>query len=93
MENSIMTLGTIDAQAIALTNPPEIEIDSVEDEDFGTLYRLWKSFYFLGSFYQNLDGKWISQPANSDCRSECDTEYQAQLVILAIQGLVVPTAA
>ncbi|WP_445634582.1 WGR domain-containing protein [Nostoc sp. DSM 114161] len=72
---------------------PHYEIDSAEDGDFGTLYRLWKSYIFLGSFYQNLSGKWIAQPANSDTRAECDTEYQAQLVILAIQGLVVPAAA
>ncbi|MFN6472582.1 MAG: hypothetical protein RMY36_023315 [Nostoc sp. SerVER01] len=72
---------------------PDYEIDSAEDGDFGTLYRLWKSYIFLGSFYQNLSGKWIAQPANSDTRAECDTEYQAQLVILAIQGLVVPVAA
>jgi hypothetical protein len=72
---------------------PDYEIDSVEDDDFGTLYRLWKSYLFLGSFYQNLDGKWIAQPANTDCRSLCDTEYQAQLIILAMLGLVVPSAA
>ncbi|PHJ69116.1 hypothetical protein VF14_02970 [Nostoc linckia z18] len=81
----------IDQQAQDLA--PDYEIDSAEDGDFGPLYRLWKSYIFLGSFYQNLSGKWVAQPANSDCRAECDTEYQAQLVILAIQGLVVPAAA
>ena len=74
------------AQEIA----PEIEIDGVESEDFGTVYRVWNSYHFLGSFYQNHQGKWVVEPANTDCRQECDTEYQAQLVILAIQGLVVP---
>jgi hypothetical protein len=100
MENFIMTLATVDTQVILDSQSslhvdlaPNYEIDSVEDEDFGTLYRLWKTYHFLGSFYQKLDGKWIAQPANSDCRSECDTEYQAQLVILAIQGLVTPLAA
>ncbi|MFN6572425.1 hypothetical protein [Dendronalium sp. ChiSLP03b] len=97
-----MPQATIDTQAfvenvaagIAPTNlAPDFEIDSIEDGDFGTLYRLWKSYHFLGSFYQNLDGKWIAQPANSDCKLECDTEYQAQLVILAMLGLVVPSAA
>ncbi|MCC5640648.1 hypothetical protein LC593_33420 [Nostoc sp. CHAB 5844] len=69
-----MTLATIDAQAIAQFEleqyieqqaqelAPEFEIDSTEDEDFGTLYRVWKSFHFLGSFYQSLDGKWVVQP-------------------------------
>jgi hypothetical protein len=100
MENSIMPQVLADTQAIAqpksslhVNLAPHYEIDGLEDEDFGTLYRLWKSYHFLGSFYQNLDGLWIAQPANSDCSSECDTEYQAQLVILAIQGLVVPMAA
>ncbi|MBW4674699.1 MAG: hypothetical protein KME52_11915 [Desmonostoc geniculatum HA4340-LM1] len=89
-----MTFFTINAQATAQTElAPDFEIDSVEDEDFGTLYRLWKSYHFLGSFYQNLDGKWTAQPSNTDCKQECDTEYQAQLVILAMLGLVVPTAA
>ncbi|MFN6474074.1 MAG: hypothetical protein RMY36_030965 [Nostoc sp. SerVER01] len=72
---------------------PDYEIDSAEDSDFGTLYRLWKGYHFLGSFYQNLDGRWIAQPNNTECRQECDTEYQAQLVILAMLGLVVPIAA
>ncbi len=68
---------------------PEIEIDSVENEN-GTVYRMWNSFYFLGSFYQDVDGKWVAQPANTDCLSRCDNEHQAQLVILAMLGLVVP---
>ncbi|MBW4675924.1 MAG: hypothetical protein KME52_18455 [Desmonostoc geniculatum HA4340-LM1] len=93
----MMTQATLDTQAIAqnvaASIAPDYEIDSVEDGDFGTLYRMWKSYHFLGSFYQNLDGKWISQPANTDCRQESDTEYQAQLVILAMLGLVVTSAA
>lgn len=68
-----------------------LEIDSLPDPDFGTLYRLWKSYHFLGSFYQNLDGEWVAQAGN--CRAYCQTEYQAQLVILAVLGLVVPSAA
>lgn len=85
-------------QSVVIEKPvqelaPDFEIDSVEDGDFGTLYRMWKSYLFLGSFYQNLDGKWISQPSNTECRQECDTEYQAQLVIFAMLGLVVPSAA
>ncbi|MEH2201229.1 hypothetical protein [Nostoc sp.] len=89
-----MTFATLHTQAIAPTKlAPDFEIDSVEDEDFGTSYRLWKNCHFLGSFYQRLDEKWIAQPSNTECRQECDTEYQAQLVILAMLGLVVPMAA
>jgi hypothetical protein len=97
MEISIMTFTTINSQALAQNVSPKLapdfEIDSAEDGDFGTLYRMWKGYLFLGSFYQSLDGKWITQPSNTECRQECDTEYQAQLVILAMLGLVVPMAA
>ncbi|MBR8839985.1 MAG: hypothetical protein DSM106950_39805 [Stigonema ocellatum SAG 48.90 = DSM 106950] len=31
---------------------PEIEIDSICDRDFGTLYRVWHGCQFLGTFYQ-----------------------------------------
>lgn len=40
---------------------PEIEIDSVPD-DFGELYRVWNGSQLLGTFYQNLEGKWVAQP-------------------------------
>lgn len=43
---------------------PEIEIDSVAEE-FGLLYRVWNGSRLLGTFYENLQGKWIAQPCNS----------------------------
>jgi hypothetical protein len=52
----------IEKQAAVIA--PEIEIDGVESEN-GTVYRVWNSYHFLGSFYQNSGGKWVAQPANT----------------------------
>jgi hypothetical protein len=72
--------------------PPEIEIDSIND-DFGELYRVWNGSQLLGTFYQNLEGKWIAQPCNKDERPCCDTPLQAQLLIIAVNGLLVADVA
>lgn len=72
--------------------PPEIEIDSVTD-DFGELYRVWNGSQLLGTFYENLEGKWIAQPCNSDQRPSLDTALQAQLLIVAVNGLLVADVA
>ncbi|ABA21814.1 hypothetical protein Ava_2194 [Trichormus variabilis ATCC 29413] len=71
---------------------PEIEIDSVS-EVFGELYRVWNGSQLLGTFYQNLEGKWIAQPCNSDDRPCCDTAFAAQIMIIAINGLLVADVA
>lgn len=71
---------------------PEIEIDSVPDE-FGELYRVWNSYHLLGTFYQNLEGKWVAQPCNREERPCCDTAELAQLFILAVNGLLVADVA
>ncbi|MEI2581750.1 hypothetical protein [Scytonema sp. PRP1] len=71
---------------------PEIEIDSVPDE-LGELYRVWNSYHLLGTFYQNLEGKWVAQPCNSDKRPCCDTPELAQLFIIAVNGLLVADVA
>jgi hypothetical protein len=71
---------------------PEIEIDSVPDE-LGLLYRVWNGSRLLGTFYQNLEGKWIAQPCNSIERPFYDTPLQAQLLIMAVNGLLVADAA
>ncbi|MHC5734919.1 hypothetical protein [Nostoc sp.] len=71
---------------------PEIEIDSVTD-DFGELYRVWNGSQLLGTFYQNLEGKWIAQPCNRDERPCCETSLQAQLLIIAVNGLLVADVA
>ncbi|MBD2358873.1 hypothetical protein H6G41_30470 [Tolypothrix sp. FACHB-123] len=82
--------GDIDPLSDAVV--PEIEIDSVPD-DFGELYRVWNSYHLLGTFYQNLEGKWVAQPCNRDERPCCDTPELAQLFILAVNGLLVADAA
>ncbi|BAY35699.1 hypothetical protein NIES2111_00150 [Nostoc sp. NIES-2111] len=71
---------------------PEIEIDSVS-EVFGELYRVWNGYQLLGTFYQNLEGKWVAQPCNSDDRPRCDTPLAAQIIIIAMNGLLVADAA
>ncbi len=68
---------------------PEIEIDSDTDADFGTLYRVWNSSELLGTFYCAIDGEWVAQPSNSDKRPRCNTAAEAQLLIVAMSGLLV----
>ncbi|QKQ77903.1 hypothetical protein FBB35_21910 [Nostoc sp. TCL240-02] len=61
------------------------EIDSTDDV-FGKLYRVWggeKGINLLGTFYQRLDGFWISQPCNTEQRSQWSTDSQAINAILA----------
>ncbi|MDF5724355.1 MAG: hypothetical protein PUP91_28610 [Rhizonema sp. PD37] len=67
----------------------DIEVDSISDPDFGLMYRVWKSWELLGTFYHALDGKWVAQPCDSDTRPRCETANHAQLLILAIAGLLV----
>ncbi|KYC34667.1 hypothetical protein WA1_50590 [Scytonema hofmannii PCC 7110] len=43
---------------------PEIKIDTVNDI-FGELYRIWEGIKLIGTFYQNLEGFWVSQPCYS----------------------------
>ncbi|MGI8501062.1 MAG: hypothetical protein ACR2LR_07965 [Hassallia sp.] len=71
---------------------PEIEIDSVPD-DIGELYRVWNGFQLLGTFYQNLEGKWIAQPCDRDERLCCETPDAAQLLIIAVSGLLIADVA
>jgi hypothetical protein len=71
---------------------PEFEIDSILN-DFGELYRVWYGSRLLGTFYQNLEGKWIAQPCNRDERVCCETPDAAQLLIIAVSGLLVADVA
>ena len=71
---------------------PEIEIDSVPDE-LGELYRVWNGSQLLGTFYQNLESKWIVQPCNSDKRHCCESSNSALLLIIAVNGLLVADVA
>lgn len=91
-----MTLATLDIQsviqvevdnylAIQSEDTAQYEIDSVDDI-FGALYRVWggnKGINLLGTFYQNIDGFWISQPCNSDERLPRHSDTQAINAILA----------
>lgn len=72
---------------------PEFEIDSVDDCDFGVLYRVWSGMRLLGTFYRAVDGKWVAQPCNFEQRPRCDTPEIAQLMIIALSGLLVADAA
>jgi len=70
------------------STPLQIEIDSVPD-DFGELYRVWNGWHFLGSFYQNLQGKWIAQHRNGNKRYCCETPLEAQVIVMAVNYLPV----
>lgn len=91
-----MSQAILDNQAIAQVdleiylvqqceNASYYEIDCVPDV-LGGLYRVWsgeKGINLLGTFYQNLDGFWISQPNNSDERLPWYSEQEAINAILA----------
>ncbi len=66
----------------------EYEIDGVEDTDFGTLYRLWKGWNLLGTFYQDLEGKWVAQPSLYSCEKRFNTAPEAQQEIISRSGLL-----
>lgn len=69
---------------------PEFEIDALHDRNFGTLYRVWQGMKLLGTFYRaDIDGLWVAQPVKSDLRPRCETPEQAQLLIIAVSGLLV----
>jgi hypothetical protein len=73
---------------------PEFEIDSVHDSDFGTLYRVWQGMKLLGTFYRaDIDGLWVAQPCDCELRPRCETAEQAQLLIIALSGLLVADVA
>ncbi len=82
-------LSTIVADAVM----PEIEVDSDIDADFGVLYRVWYSYHLLGTFYQDVSGKWIAQPCDTEDRPRCNTASEAQLIIVAMSGLLVADTA
>ena len=58
------------------------EIDSVKDV-FGTLYRVWDGMVLLGTFYENLQGKWIAQPCNRESKFKVNTSEQVHLTVIA----------
>ncbi len=74
-------------------NPPEVEIDSVSDDDFGELYRVWNGMQLIGTFYQNLEGKWVAQSCSDDKQICCDSSDFAITIIVAVNGLLVADVA
>lgn len=62
----------------------DYEIDSVLDADFGELYRVWRSYYLIGTFYQALDGKWVAQSTKATINGCFNTDIQAILILVAI---------
>lgn len=91
-----MAFSTIESQAIApivleqgLQEPGQFEIDGVVDEVFGTLYRVWSSHHFIGSLYQDLDGKWVAQPVRGVVDGRFSTDQHAVLIILFVTGNLV----
>lgn len=100
-----MTPIIVDAQALAQLELNQyveeravsivpFEIDSLQDGDFGTLYRLWQGMNLLGTFYRaDSDGLWVAQPSFSELRPRCDRPEQAQQLIIALSGLLVVDAA
>lgn len=76
-------------EAQAQVAAPEIEIDSDIDRSWGTLYRVWHSYHLLGTFYQAVDGLWEVQSSYTDEKPRCSTAAEAQLLIVAMSGLLV----
>ena len=65
---------------------PEIEVDSISDSELGLVYRVWKSYHFLGTFYRD-DNRWVAQPHSFDERLRCNSPEHAQILIVAISLL------
>lgn len=57
------------------------EIDSVDDV-FGLFYRVWDGMILLGTFYENMQGKWVAQPCNRESRFIVNTSEQAHLAVI-----------
>lgn len=92
----IIAQAEFDAHIEALSSDiaPEIEIDSLEDCDFGILYRVWHTSKLIGTFYRRvIDGKWVAMPFDSGNRPRCNTAAEAQLLIVAMAGLLVADTA
>ena len=80
-------------ESLAQEIASEIEIDSDIDSTSGTLYRVWSGYHLLGTFYSSIDGKWVVQSSHCGNHKERNTEAEAQLLILAMSGLLVADTA
>jgi hypothetical protein len=83
--------GYVNEQAEVVTS--EVEIDSVSDDDFGELYRVWNGMQLIGTFYQSLEGKWVAQPCSNGKQICCDRSDLAIQIIVAVKGLLMVNAA
>ncbi|MBO3463117.1 MAG: hypothetical protein KME33_38975 [Aetokthonos hydrillicola CCALA 1050] len=85
IEVQAQDIAPIQQPIAAVATLDSIEVDSDFDPDFGTMYRVWKSYHLLGTFYQALgDRKWVAQPVGSSFRPRLNTPEQAQLTIIAV---------
>lgn len=64
---------------------PEYEIDSVKHAEYGEVFRLWKRWELVGSFYQSLSGKWIALSMKAEINGRFNTDTQAILILIAIR--------
>ena len=90
MEALIMTQIVVGYQVVMpeIQVSDEYEIDSVEDKP-RSLYRLWKGWNLLGTFYQNLEGRWIAEPSLIESTQCFNTVLEAQREIISRSGLLV----
>jgi hypothetical protein len=84
----IKLFAELEQQAITISPiPPEIEIDSIQDSDFGALYRVWLGMRLIGTFYRRDNGFYVSQPINSRYRQQWATDTEAIDSIISVSGL------
>lgn len=78
----------VQLEAVQTITSLPVEVDAIDDDDFGTLYRVWQGLKLLGTFYKaNWDGLWIIQPCSSNIRIRCLNPEQAQLLIITATEL------
>ena len=47
----------------------------------------------LGTYYHALDGKWVVQSSYNPLRPRCNTQSEAELLVIAMSGLLVADTA
>ncbi|MEM9925936.1 MAG: hypothetical protein AAF915_19655 [Cyanobacteria bacterium P01_D01_bin.50] len=76
-----------------MNEPPEIEIDSVYENDLGKVYRVWNEMQLIGKCYQNLEGKWMAQTFSNNKVICCNNSDLAIAIIVAVYKLLMVDAA
>lgn len=74
---------------------PGITVATCAEDVFGPLYSVSKGLELLGTFYQDLNGKWVIQAESEvQVNNRFETKEQAILIIAAVTGnLVIDVAA